>query len=938
MKSTLHPLLPLLNLALSAAPPTIDYEPQPRTVILYQQAAFGVIARGTPPFSYQWHKEGMPILGATNDQIVLAQSRFSEAGQYSVAVSNAESGLTSASAGLTVNPPAGGDLDYSFAWGGSINGPIRSVAVQPDGRIMIAGEFWTVNGAVRGNVARLNADGTTDHTFMNGLSGASSSVYSAVVQSDGKILIGGYFAMVNGVNRHGIARLNADGTLDPGFLNGVAGTDVLGVNAIAVQSDGKVVIGGPFSTVNGVRRNRIARLNADGTLDTGFQNGLSGADKWVRAVAVQNDGKILIGGDFATVNGADRNCLARLNADGTLDTSYQYGPPGAFLGANNPVYSVALLADDKAIIAGRFDVINGASRRYIARLNIDGSVDSSFQNGLPGVGPFSGATVVYSVAVQSDGKVVLGGHFSTVNGVNRNGIARLNADGTLDSGFQNGLSGSTDGELDPYYGPAVYSVAVQSDGKVLIGGYFKMVNGESRYGIAQLNGDGTLDRSFQNGVSKVDSHLFGDFYANVNSVAVQSDGKVILGGRFSTVHGVSRNGIARVNADGTLDDGFLNGLAGVNGIVFSVAVQSDGKVLIGGFFTNVNGVARNRIARLNADGTLDGEFQNALAGIGGLSASSVFSVAVQRDGKVLVAGNFYSVNGESRNHIARLNSDGSLDRGFRAGVSGESVSRIAVRNDGKVLIGGDFDSVNGESRNDIAQLNADGTLDSGFQMVSRISGFVSSFAVQSDGRVLIGGSFTNVNGVTRNRIARLNADGTLDTGFQTDLNDSVGSIAVQADRKVLIGGFFTNVNGESRNRIARLNADGTLDRSFQNGVSGANSYVYEALVQSDGKVLIGGFFTIVNGAPAVGFARLWGSADIPPLIKSINRSGGGVNLIWDAIPNRTYRVQYKPNLSAKKWHKLRDKVSAPASGIAAKTDTTLGSTTQRFYRVELLPQ
>src|SRR5207249_2251470 len=138
-----------------------------------------------------------------------------------------------------------------------------------------------------------------------------------------------------------------------------------------------------------------------------------------------------------------------------------------------------------------------------------------------------------SVAVQSDGRVLIGGAFTAVNGVSRNGIARLNADGSLDNGFQNGLSGVT---LPPYVG-AVYALAVQSDDKVLIGGEFTTVNGESRTNFARLKADGTLDSGFQNGLSGANS--------SVVSVAVQSNGMLLIGGYFTTVNGVSRNRVAR---------------------------------------------------------------------------------------------------------------------------------------------------------------------------------------------------------------------------------------------------------------------------------------------------------------------------------------------------------------------------------------------------------
>src|SRR5207249_1931190 len=198
--------LVLLNAAANAASPGISNQPRMQTVVLYQQAAFGVIASGTPPLTYQWRKDGVPIVGATNDQIVLAHPQLSDAGRYSVVVSNAEGSVTSAEPVLTVNLPKAGDLDFSFAWGGSINGWIASVAVQPDGKVLIGGNFSTVHRAARGAIARLNADGMTDYTFMNGLSGVNGSVDSVALQSDGRVLIGGCFTTVNDIGRINIAR------------------------------------------------------------------------------------------------------------------------------------------------------------------------------------------------------------------------------------------------------------------------------------------------------------------------------------------------------------------------------------------------------------------------------------------------------------------------------------------------------------------------------------------------------------------------------------------------------------------------------------------------------------------------------------------------------------------------------------------------------------
>ena len=165
------------------------------------------------------------------------------------------------------------------------------------------------------------------------------------MQSDGKILFGGYFTKVNGVGRLRVARLNADGTLEADFLN--SGVNSF-IDSVAVQNDGKIVIGGVFTRVSGTSRNGIARLNANGTLDSGFQDGLLGANGTAYAVTIQNDGKALVGGSFAADSGIEVNLIRRLDTNGTLDSSFQ----SKFSGPNSGVYSIAVQSNDKVLLGG----------------------------------------------------------------------------------------------------------------------------------------------------------------------------------------------------------------------------------------------------------------------------------------------------------------------------------------------------------------------------------------------------------------------------------------------------------------------------------------------------------------------------------------------------------------------------------------------------------
>jgi uncharacterized delta-60 repeat protein len=355
----------------------------------------------------------------------------------------------------------------------------------------------------------------------------------------------------------------------------------------------------------------------------------------------------------------------------------------------------------------------------------------------------------------------------------------------------------------------------------------------------------------------------------VNAIAIQPDGKIVIGGAFTGIGGTSRNRIARLNTDGSLDQTFLNGLAGANDEVNAIVIQPNGKILIGGSFTTVNGSSRNRIARLNSDGSLDGSF-NPGSGVSGGADPSVYSLAVQSDGKVLIGGSFTTFDGVSRVRIARLNANGSRDSAFDPGngaTGGDdaTVYSVKVQSDGKVLIAGGFNTVNGTTRNRIARLTSDGNLDTTFSpSIGVITGednsLVRCVVVQSDGRIVIGGEFTAVNGERHNRIARLNISGSPDSSFLPGANDgangTVRTITLQTDGRFFVGGDFTRLNNVDRKHIGRLNTGGSLDSDLRpspvgtEGQYGPTASVLAFGVQANGRILLGGQFA-TYGVPGV---------------------------------------------------------------------------------------
>ena len=719
---------------------------------------------------------------------------------YSIAIAFASLFALSASAqdgslDATFNP-----TDQGYGFGDGTDGEVLVSTLQPDGKTIIGGMFTKVHGSNRGHIARLNADGSLDDTFVNNNNYANGGVYAITLQSDGKILIGGSFVSYQGNSLTGLARLNSDGTLDPSFNLGTGLSVASFVSSIRLQSDGKVLVAGTFASYNGTARKNIMRLLTSGAIDPTFDPGV-GPNFGISSIALQSDGKIVVGGLFTTWNGVAYRSLVRLNNDGTLEVAYNTAA-----GTVGDVNCLALQSDGKVMIGGNFSVWGGTPRSRIARLTTAGVLDAIFS---PGNGPSS---QVRTIVTLSTGKLLVGGDFGNYNGTNRANIARVNVDGTLDETFDPGTGGYT----------RISAIALQPDGKAVLGGSYPVFNGVGRRNIARVNADGSLDATYATNTGANDV---------VYDCKLQPDGKILIAGNFTLVNGVGRNRIARLNTDGSVDPTFAPP-SGATAAVYSIALQPDGKILIAGEFGYVNGSVRNRVARLNADGSTDLTFN---PGSGGNYEAN--RVALQPDGKVLLGGWFTQFNGAAAGHLVRLTSTGAVDNTFVTGTGLDSyMFDFALQPDGKIIVGGNFTAYNGTLRSRIARLNADGTLDQSYN--TGFDNTIRRMAFQADGKLLVGGAFTLVNGYTRQCCVRLNADGSVDTSF--DAGTVVGavlSVAPLADGRILFGGTFGTFGGQAHSELVRVDANGAVDPG--SSAYAVGNAVFALVVQTDGKLLVG---------------------------------------------------------------------------------------------------
>lgn len=359
-------------------------------------------------------------------------------------------------------------------------------------KIIVSGGFTQYNGVAVGGIVRLNDDGTIDTTFnSNGsggqLSGFNGAVSNSDVQVDDKILITGNFTQYDGVAVPRIVRLNPNGTLDTTFNTNLGtgfNSNTRGVvqETVTGPDYGKIVVAGTFTGINGSSAKYLARLNADGTPDTAFNAnigavGFSGGSGGSQRIGIQSNGKIIVGGQFTVFNGHTVNRITRLNSDGTWDATFNTGGTSS----NGSVYAINVLSNDKILIGGNLNTFNGVSTGYMMRLNADGTLDTSFNSG--GVGAVGEIDALF---VQPNGKIIVEGTaFTKYNGVTVNYIARLNEDGTLDSSFNSG-TGFNAGTTNGVHGT---NSIFRSNGNIVLNGNFTSYNGTPVGYIVSLQTD-----------------------------------------------------------------------------------------------------------------------------------------------------------------------------------------------------------------------------------------------------------------------------------------------------------------------------------------------------------------------------------------------------------------------------------------------------------------
>jgi uncharacterized delta-60 repeat protein len=843
---------------------------------------------------------------------------------------------------------APGRLDPTFGPGGKItthvapSGSASAVALQGDGKIVVVGNAGGTFASEKRTfaVVRYLANGGLDPAF--GAGGTLTTDFgqddfaspSAVaIQSDGKIVVAGTTAKRaadgTAISHFALARYHSDGRLDLGFgAGGKVVTDFgddqsSGATVLALQADGKIVAAGGVST-GGTGDFALVRYHADGSLDLTFGVGGKvttdfGGDDSVSAIAAQPDGKILVAGRTGIPFGIYHFVMVRYAPDGRLDPAFGTGGKVTTnLGGNDFTAVLALQPDGQIMVAV------SSNDFILARYTSSGGLDPTFGTGGKVTTDFGGYDSAAAVALQEDGKILVAGTTSTFtfeHSFQAFALARYHPDGHLDPAF--GPGGKVTTSFDDFVEGR--AVAVLPDGRIIVaGGPNPFSSSLHNFALARYNPNGGLDLTFR-GMGRVTTDFGGDDSAT--AVAIQPDGKIVVAGETGDLVGgrdVSAFALSRYHSDGRLDLAFGSGgkvITGFGGYGYDFAfplalsLQPDGKIILAGGVSVAGDAGAFALARYRADGGLDLAF-----GTGGKVVTNfgetgyIAGLTVQPDGRIVVAGNSFGSD-RSNFTVVRYRIDGSLDPSF--GTDGKVITgfgdhdaafAVAVQSDGKIVVAG-ISLASGNVTFALARYASDGGLDPGFgsggKVVTDFGHTEEAFALalQPDGKIVVAGGSVSIGGDLA--LARYDADGSLDASFgiggqvTTDLGgtDTATQLALQPDGKILVTvSVFPSPTpgsvGTGRSLLVRYTSNGSLDPTFGEGGTVDDTFARGLAVQPDGRIVVAG----ISEPFGRDFAVTRYTGDLPTTFIATNQ------LVYHPGDLMTVAITTDPGLSTGRWY------------------------------------
>jgi uncharacterized delta-60 repeat protein len=695
---------------------------------------------------------------------------------------------------------------------------ITAMAQGSDGSYFFSSQIDHSNNQRTGSLTKTNQNGVPSSSFSS--VDVNDHIFSIKELPDGKILIGGWFNKINDTYSASVVRLNANGTIDGGFLPFRIPFSYEYVSRIAVQSDGKIIVAGSFTNYLNSGYDNILRLHPDGSLDHSFAKNIV-ALNYILFVEVDEHDMLAV---------SDTKTLYKLSPDGAL------APGFTPLSANSSghFYNFKFINENEILVAGTFESFGGIPVKNIARIKSNGTVDAAFDPGkltyqifglavkadgsfivvdggsakaFDNLGNFKqeiyGDKKIDGLFRDNTGNIFLAGSFHSIMGVKKPFVSKLKDDLTLDNSFTSLLT----------YTTGITNIAAQSDGKVLVGGSYRLHdinNFDSR--LIRINLDGTVDQSFipQTTIP--------------NSLCLLPDGKILVVEYFGT--------LARLLSTGVKDESFHQPKIVSNDYVSAMSVYGD-KIYLSGNFASVDGTSSQGMIRLNMDGTVDNSFKSTLP-----PSSFISSFNFQSNGKIIAAGTFPLGGGPKG--ILRLNSNGSLDDTFFVGeFSSNGISQIRCDYKDRIYICGSFPNLNGNLIASFARLKKNGEVDLDFA-----PGFTSlgmdftSMEILSDSTVFVGSKFYQHEFLVFDTTGQKVETEYLSVHRNSDLSAShfdgktlfIAGRILSETRQVLAGIGYVNllaVTGSIKNLSASRTAVEKIKLTWENGFTNADAILVE---------------------------------------------------------------------------------------------------------------
>ncbi len=772
-------------------------------------------------------------------------------------------GSFTSAAGVSRNRLAAIDTTTGSAtsWNPNANSVVRALVVDSASvRVIVGGDFTTVSGTTRnrlasidratgglhawdananGSVNTLAYDSTSDRIYAGGgfttIGGAGQTYLVEILMSTGAkttwdpntssvvrtlsldagnrlLYVGGDFTNIGAAPRNRLAAVSIDDALANAWDPSVSAS----VYAVVADPNRNLAYaGGAFTSLAGSYRNRFVSLSTVTGNPIRHDVNLDGL---VSTLALDTVGdRIAIGGAFTASGGADRSSLSVVSRPSNPASDERLAS-NIDVGTNGTIHAMARVGDT-LYVAGDFTYLNGARRQRLGAVDVSTGLVTSWAPQADGT--------VWAIGVDATtGILYVGGDFLSISGAYRQRLAAIDRGGAPTS-------------WSPGADATVYSVATDPAGNaVYIGGTFARAGTENRTRLAKISIDTGLATSWTANVS-------GGSVPAVYALGYDSsNSQLYVGGAFTTIGASTRNRLARVSSAGVVDATWNPNL---NGLVRTLALDSTGAdVYVGGDFTAVNGATlRNRLASFPAASSIASAWNPD-------SNGSVYALEVDGGGAhVLVAGSFTTIGGTGRNRGASIVIASSAVTAWNPNISTASSITRALAHDsatGRVWFGGSFTTVLAATRQTLAQVSGApagaAAIDSLTVTAPNATGIVYA-TVRSGSTLFLGGTFTYVGGVARNRLASIDVATDTVNAWDPNLNNAVNALALDsAGANLLVGGVFTTVNGgTTRNRLASF----PVASSTTNAWNPNPNNTVNALAVDGTTVYVGGSFTTVGG-------------------------------------------------------------------------------------------